>query len=325
MTLAAAIVGLGRWGQRLSESVAGSDQIRIVRGATRTPAKAEAFAAAQGFPLGDSYEEILRDPGIAAVVLATPHSQHAAQIEAAAAAGKHVFVEKPVTLNRTSAEQAIAACRRAGVVLAAGHNRRFLPSILTLAELIRGGTLGQVLHAEGHFSGASAMSYAKDMWRADPDESPAGGLAAMGIHTIDTYVGLFGPIEEVRCLSFRQALGVPIDDTTSMLFRFRNGMSGYLGTLTATPRAWRLSVYGTKGWAHLTDQNTMILSLKDGEVETRRFPAVDIERAELEAFAAAVAGKKPYPVPFDEVVHGIGVFEAVVASAAKDGAPVRLT
>jgi predicted dehydrogenase len=211
------------------------------------------------------------------------------------------------------------------VVLAAGHNRRFLPSLRQLGVLVREGALGQILHAEGNFSGASAMNYAPDAWRANPAESPAGGLAAMGIHTIDAYIGLFGPITEVRCLSFRQAVKIPIDDTTSILFRFRSGMSAYLGTLGATPRAWRFSAYGTRGWAHLPDQDTMLLCLRDGEVERRQFPASDIERAELEAFAAAVAGEAPYPVPLDEVVHGIGVFEAVVASAASDGDPVRLT
>jgi predicted dehydrogenase len=323
--LNAAIVGLGRWGQLLVRSVAASERIRFVRGVTRTPAKVEAFAKAEGLRLGASFEELLADAALDAIVLATPHSQHAAQIEAAAKAGKHVFVEKPVTLDRASAEKAVAACRAAGVVLAAGHNRRFLPSLRQLGELVAGGVLGRILHAEGNFSGASAMSYAPEAWRADPAESPAGGLAAMGIHTIDTYVGLFGPIAEVRCLSFRQAVAVPIDDTTSILFRFRSGMSAYLGTLGATPRAWRLSVYGTKGWAHLPDQNTMLVSVKDGEVETRQFPPCDIERAELEAFAAAVAGEAPYPVPLDEVVHGIGVFEAVVASAGKEGQPARLT
>jgi predicted dehydrogenase len=323
--LNAAVVGLGRWGQVLVKSVAGSERIRFVRGVTRTPAKAAAFAAEHRLPLGGPYEAALADPDVGAVVLATPHSQHVSQIEAAAKAGKHVFVEKPMTLDRASAERAVAVCRDAGVVLAAGHNRRFLPALRQVAELVADGTLGRVLHAEGNFSSASALTYPPEAWRADPNESPAGGLAAMGIHTIDTYVGLFGPVAEVRCLSFRQAVPIPIDDTTSILFRFRNGASAYLGSIGATPRAWRFSLYGTKAWVHLTDQNTMLFSAKDGEVETRRFPPFDMERAELEAFAAAVAGEAPYPVPLDEVVHGIAVFEAVVASAGKNGEPVRLT
>jgi hypothetical protein len=69
----------------------------------------------------------------------------------------------------------------------------------------------------------------------------------------------------------------------------------------------------------------MMLSLEENKVETHRFPPCDIERAELEAFAAAVAGGAPYPVPLVEVLHGISVFEAVVASSARKGEPVRLT
>src|SRR5688500_20264468 len=93
----AAIVGLGRWGQNLVNSVQGkSDAIRFVAGATRTVAKAEAYAREKGFPLHDTYKKVLADPKIDAVVLATPHTQHAAQVVAAAKAGKHVFTEKPL-------------------------------------------------------------------------------------------------------------------------------------------------------------------------------------------------------------------------------------
>src|SRR5262245_13588071 len=92
----AAIIGVGRWGQNLVGSVQGkSDVIRFTAGATRTVSKAEAYANEKGFPLYDSYERALADPDIDAVVLATPHTQHAEQVAAAARARKHVFVEKP--------------------------------------------------------------------------------------------------------------------------------------------------------------------------------------------------------------------------------------
>src|SRR5215510_13830435 len=93
----AAIIGMGSWGQNLVNSVQGkSDAIRFVAGATRTPAKADGYAREKGFPLHDSYEKALADPKVDAVVLATPHTQHAQQIAAAARAGKHVFTEKPL-------------------------------------------------------------------------------------------------------------------------------------------------------------------------------------------------------------------------------------
>src|SRR5262252_5182453 len=126
----AAIVGLGRWGRSLVTSVQGkSDEIRFVRAHTRTRASAEGFCRDKGVPLTDSYEQILADRDVDAVVLATPHSQHEQQVLQAAAAGKHIHVEKPITLDRAGAERAVAAARKAGVVLAVGYCRRFHPSV----------------------------------------------------------------------------------------------------------------------------------------------------------------------------------------------------
>src|SRR3990172_12585891 len=110
----AAIVGLGWWGKTLVESVQGtSETVRFVAGATRTVSpEVQAFADAQQFRLADSYEALLADRAVQAVVLATPHSLHAAQVVAAAAAGKHVFCEKPFALTRQDAETAVDAARR---------------------------------------------------------------------------------------------------------------------------------------------------------------------------------------------------------------------
>ncbi len=327
--LNAAIIGLGRWGQLLVDSVQEvgrpkGGHIRFTRAVTRTPASAAAFAGRQGLALSADYASILDDREIAAVVIATPHSQHADQIEAAAKAGKHVFVEKPMTLDRADAERAVAACHGAGVVLAAGHNRRFLPSTQALKALIDGGELGTILHVEGNFSGPLAFGYASGMWRADAVENPAGGMAAMGIHMLDAIIHLCGPIAAVRAQSLRRVLTIDTDDTTSALLRFAGGMTGTLATIAATPRLWRIQVFGSRGWAHLRAPEVMDVHLLETEPETRTFPAVDIERAELEAFAAAVAGDADYPVTADEAVHGVAVFEAIVASAAQHGELVNV-
>src|ERR1700752_824919 len=119
----AAIVGLGTWGQHLVSAVQGkSDVIRFTVGATRTPSKASDFCSQHGIRLVPTYEEILKDGSVDAVVLATPHSTHAEQIAAAANAGKHVFVEKPLGLSRADCERAVAACAEPNVTLAVGYN-----------------------------------------------------------------------------------------------------------------------------------------------------------------------------------------------------------
>ena len=140
--LNAAIVGVGRWGRLLVDSVQGkSDLIRFGAGVTRTRAKAEDYCAKSGIELRDTYDQILSDPEIDAVVLATPHTEHESQIIAAAIAGKHVFTEKPFTLDRASAVAALAACRKAGVTVALGHNRRFMANVRELKRMIEAGEL----------------------------------------------------------------------------------------------------------------------------------------------------------------------------------------
>ena len=109
----AAIVGLGWWGKTLVEAGEGSDVIRFVAGATRTVSpEIVTYAGSKGVRLAASYDALLTDPAIDAVVLATPHSMHASQVIAAATARKHVFCEKPFTLTREEAEEAVAAVAR---------------------------------------------------------------------------------------------------------------------------------------------------------------------------------------------------------------------
>jgi len=143
--LKAAIYGMGRWGNRLVDSVQASDKIRIVKGVSRDPSRHREFSAKTGIPVVSSYADVLKDPHIEAVVIATPHSLHYEHIMAAANAGKHIYVEKPFTLTRASAEQAVAACRAAGVTLTIGFNRRHAPSFVEMMRRIRAGEIGDAL------------------------------------------------------------------------------------------------------------------------------------------------------------------------------------
>src|SRR5271166_5109308 len=145
----AAIVGLGWWGKTLVESAASGDAIRFVAGATRTVTpEVETFAKKHGLRLLANYDAVLADREIAAVVLATPHSMHGAQVSAAAAAKKHIYCEKPFTLTKQEAEDAVAAVQKSGVTLALGYNRRIHPEMIKLRHMIRSGELGTILHVE---------------------------------------------------------------------------------------------------------------------------------------------------------------------------------
>jgi predicted dehydrogenase len=329
----AAIVGLGWWGKTLVEAVQGtSDVLQFVAGTTRTMSPdVQAFADAQRLTLAASYEALLADPGIDAVVLATPHSLHATQVMAAAAARKHVFCEKPFALTKTDAEAAVHATRRAGVTLGLGYNRRFHPEMTKLRQRIRSGDLGTILHVESTMTFPNGLMLTPIQWRAHRDETPCGGLTPMGVHAVDGMIDLCGAIEQVYCQSFRRVVAVDADDTTSVLFRMQAGMSGYLGTMTATGPGFSFQVYGSKGWVRLEGM-THVAGASSEERRTRLFgtcrfqPAKgplevwqadtrDVTRAALEAFASAALGGAAYPIPLDEMVHGAAVTEAIVRSA----------
>jgi predicted dehydrogenase len=332
----AAIIGLGSWGQNLVRSVHGRSQsIAFVAAATRTPEKAREFAQAHGLRMLASYEEVLRDPAIDAVVLATPHSLHTEQIVAAAQAGKSVFCEKPLGLDAASAERAARACAEHGVTLGVGYNWRYQPALREIRRLIEDGSLGRVLHLEGNFCGPSAYRFPRGHWRHDRGEVPAGGMTGRGVHVIDAMLYLAGPIEQVTAQSFRLAQDFGVDDTTSMLLRFASGATGYLGTVIATAETWRLQVFGSKGWAEVGDvEHLTTWSLKtcffDPEQVTvkqkpvvQTFPETSTERAELEHFAAQVAERRPLATPGGDAVHNVAVLQAILSSITRQ-APVRV-
>ena len=323
----AAIVGLGRWGQNLVNSVQGkSDKIRFVAGVLRHPEKAQDFAVQHGFPLFNDYGKVLADPNVDAIVLATPHAAHAAQIIAAAKAGKHVFTEKPFTLTASSAQAAVRACADKKVTLAVGYNWRFQPALQEIRNMLDDGRLGKLLHIEGNFCGPSAYRFGRDHWRQSRAENPAGGMTGRGVHVIDAMLYLSGQIDSVHAQSFRLAQKAGVDDTTSLLLRFRNGATGYLGTIITTAETWRMQVFGSKGWVevgdveHLTTWQMKVCYVDPQNLNTQKpqvvtFPETSTERAELENFADAIKAKRRIAAADGDEVHGVAVLEAILKSA----------
>jgi len=237
-----------------------------------------------------NYEEILADSNIDAVVLVTPNSQHVPQTLAAIKAGKHVFCEKPFSLDGAGAQECIDAAAAAGLTLGVGYSRRFHPEMIAL------------------------------------------GLTPMGVHAIDGMIDMVGEIDEVYCQSFRRAIAVEADDTTSILFRMKDGCSGYLGTMTATGGGFNFQVYGSKGFiklegmTHIKGAPSIERRMKlfdkctfkpvKGPAEIWQAAEFDVVKAALESFADAATGGKAFLITPEEMVHGSAVTEAVVKSAA---------
>lgn len=312
--ISAAIVGLGWWGKNIVDAVQGhSKKIRFVHGVTQELDATQDYAKAKGFRLSATLDEALADPAVQAVVLATPHSLHCRQVLRVAAAGKPVFCEKPLSLTRADAERAVEAVKAAKVPIGVGQNKRFWPSMVELRRVVASGALGRIMHVEGHYSNEHSTKFFAP-WRDLPSETPGAGMTGTGIHILDAFANIAGPAEKITAQFIAHRQGADPRDTVSVLFRFKNGISGFLGAVRASPIYFRVHVFGDEGSVEALGETQTVIRLKGGKTEVKDFPKIDSVLAEMDAFADAVAGAAPYPITTDEMVNTIASFEAVISS-----------
>jgi predicted dehydrogenase len=236
-----AIVGLGWWGKTLVKAARDfGAPLRFVRGVTLEPDSVRDFAVEHQIALGTSLDEVLADKTIQAVLLATPHTKHRAQVEAIAAAGKHLYCEKPFALTKADAIAALEACKRAGIVLGVGHHFRLMPSMRVLAELKDAGAFGTIMHVEGNYSHDWLANYPANSWRMAAEESRAGGMTGMGIHVLDCFRDVVGPMKRISALSKARVLKLPAGDTTAALIEFEMALPARLAPRSRRPSAGAL-------------------------------------------------------------------------------------
>ncbi len=311
-----ASVGLGWWGNVLAEAaVAGGAE--IAGGFARTAETREAFAAKHGGQAYESFEQLLEASDVDGVLLATPHTAHADQIVAAATAGKHVFIEKPLTLTVTSGKRAIAAAQDAGTVLQVGHNRRRQPANRRLKELISAGELGTVTMIETHQSMPNALGFEPGYWRANRTESPLGGMTSLGVHMIDTMTYLLGPIDRVFAFSKGILDGPAIDHATSIVCEFASGALGYLGCSFVVPRTNSVAVHGTGGVAINDEDGTRFYLQNAPELVRTEEPieAIDTIADELGEYVRAIRGEASPETGGAEGLEVVAVLEAAIAAS----------
>ena len=319
----AAVVGLGWWGRTIVERLQDSRKLQVVRAVDVRSDAARPFAAAHGLPLSSALDEALADPGIEAVILATPHALHHGQVLAAAAAGRHVFCEKPLALRRADAEEMVRACRARGLVLGIGHERRFEPALIEVERLIAAGALGTIMHIEANFSHDKLAGVPPGDWRAARAHSPIPAITGMGIHLTDAFIHMLGEVAEVFALTARRVLEAEGGDVASVQLRFASGATGFLSCILVTPLYLRFAVFGSDAWVEVRNDThpdtpgpvTLTLCRRGGAPEHRRIEWIDTVRANLEAFADAIGGGKAYPFTEAEMIANVAVLEALCESA----------
>jgi len=225
-------------------------------------------------------------------------------------------------LKRADAERSVAACARAGIALGVGTNKRFWPSMTELRRVVASGALGRIMLIEGHYSNEnSGMHFSA--WRDSPHESPGGGMTGTGIHLLDAFVSIAGPVSGINARLTTHRTGADPRDAIAVNFEFASGLTGYFGAVRASPIYWRVHVFGDEGSAEALGETQVVLRSRGGKVEVRDFPKVDSIRAELDAFADAVEGRAPYPITPKEIVDVVAAFEAIIQSM-KTGQPVSI-
>jgi predicted dehydrogenase len=242
----AASVGLGRWAKVITEGVGQASGLEITGCFTGNEERRAVFAGEHNCQPYPSYEAILADGDIEAVLLTTPHSAHHTQILASARAGKHVFVEKPMTLTVEQGREALTECAKAGVTLMVGHCWRRLGPVRRLKALIEGGELGTLLQTLGHFGNPRALDFGQESWRDQRRESPTGPFTGPGFHLLDVLHYLMGPVDSVCAASQRLFSQGPADDTAVAMLQFASGALGQVSSSFVTPNRYWLSIYGSE-------------------------------------------------------------------------------
>jgi predicted dehydrogenase len=318
-----ASIGLGWWGNVLADAAASGGKAEVVACYARTAETREEFASKHGCKPAESLEEIWQDPSVEGVLMATPHAVRQELIAQAAAAGKHIFVEKPLALTGAEARASARAAEAAGVLLQVGHNKRRQTGNRRLHEMLHSGELGQLQHIEANISVPVAFKPDLPEWRKSPEQIPAGGMTPLGVHHIDTIQYLGGPIRSVSAISKKVYGALDVDDVTAMLFELESGPLAYLVTLLATAGVNTVTVYGSDAAAWSEEDGKRLFLQKRGEPSRNELPVTPIDTVadEMAEFADSIrSGTKPETGP-EAAIPVVDVLEAIIASAA-DRRPV---
>ena len=311
-----ASIGLGWWGKTLAEAAQNSGEAKIVSCFARGEEGRNAFAEQFQCKSADSLDTVLSDPEVEGVLIATSHQSHRSMIEAAAAAGKAAFIDKPLTLTVDDGDAAVTAAESAGIILQVGHQRRRNAANRAIKAMIDAGELGDLQALESVQSVPNGFAMPEQAWRWNPDESPLGGMTSLGVHKLDTLRYFAGPARSVFCFT-RGGRSVSIDEVTVLAFEFESGAVGTMITSFFTPMMSHVAVYGQDASAfNRADGTKLFLQKRDekGPSEVELKP-IDPIADQLGEFARSIRGETTPEVDGRGGLEVISMMNAAIESA----------
>jgi predicted dehydrogenase len=294
--LRVAVLGMGWWSDVLADAIKRSRAIDIVACYTRSDDKRRAFADKYGCHAAASYDEILEDPTIEAVVNTTPNNVHLETTRQAAEAGKHVFLDKPIANTVAEGMEIARVCEKAGVVLALGYQRRRENHFRWIKQEIDAGRFGRLVQAECNISRDRLGKIDLSSWRYQSAGMPGGVMLQIGIHYVDVLELLLGPVKRVAAMSAQLVLPGDNPDVANMILQHENGaISNLTASYASASEYYMMNVYGKEASAYY-DLFQGLRHLERGETAAKPIATEpnDTIREELEEFAHCVrTGAKP--------------------------------
>ncbi|MAQ55574.1 MAG: hypothetical protein CMM82_01645 [Rhodospirillales bacterium] len=324
--LKAAVIGLGWWGKQIVTCLSNSKIINVTHGVDVDIDNVSNFAFENGLSIDDSYDNVLSNPEIDAVILVTPHLLHEKQVIAAAKSGKQIFCEKPFALNKTAAKRMLAACEKNNIIVGIGHERRFEPALEAMKDYYDMGKFGTLIHIECNWSHNNFTKNVASGWRKDPKQAPAGTLTALGVHITDYFQSVAGPVAKLKAQTAHRSNLFPSNDIVAVQFTFESGATGYMCNIATTPFYSRINIFGDKGWCEARENSnvdipepaTLTTRWLDEELTTQTFASSNVVRANLEQWANSVLGNCDYRFTNEQKLHNVEILEAIVKSAKND-------
>jgi predicted dehydrogenase len=290
MTIRWGLIGTGDIAhKRVAAAIMGDSRSELVAVCRRSERELNQFADQHGVPHRfTNAEQLIASPDVDAVYIATPVDCHCPQTIAAAKAGKHVLVEKPMAIDPDQCQRMITACEQAGVTLGVAYYRRFYPAIERIKRLIESGTLGRVLSIA--CVTGNPNRFPADDWRVVLARGGGGPLMDIGSHRLDLFLHLMGDVQSVQS-SRIESPDYEAEQVATLLLQFTSGVHGvlqcYFGT-TSTPD--RLEVIGTEGRVTIEELNgdELMLFTAAGVTRETHAPADNLHAPLIEDFTLAL-------------------------------------
>src|SRR6267378_1745822 len=323
--LRVACIGMGWWSDVLADAVQRSKKLKIVACYTRSEDKRRAFAAKYGCAAAPNYQVVLQDRTIEAIINTTPNGAHLETTMAAALAGKHVFLDKPIANSVSEGRVITEFCRKKGVVLALGYQRRRESHFRWIRSQIDAGVFGKLVNAEANISRDRLGKIDLNSWRYTAAGMPGGVMLQIGIHYTDVLEYLLGPVKAVSGRFAQLVLPGDNPDVASLVLEHENGaLSTLNASYASASEYYLLNLYGKEASAYY-DFHQGLRFLKRGAAKAepvncqKNDPIVE----ELEEFAAAARGDAEPEMDGGRGTASLAVLLAGIRSA-KEGRRVEV-